>query len=166
MPDDAFHKSALAEFARAKAPEFIARFHRPKGRCFYPKIICETRSKKLALVALLLAATCIQLGCRQQREPAGIVTVLIESSPTNLDPRIGVDAQSERIDSLIFDSLVRKDEHFNPTPWLALRWENSDALTYIFHLRDGVHFHDGRVLTSADVKYTLDTILQGRVISV
>ncbi|HYK36461.1 ABC transporter substrate-binding protein [Alloacidobacterium sp.] len=166
MPDDAFHKSALAEFARAKAPEFIARFHRPKGRCFYPKIICETRSKKLALVALLLAATCIQLGCRQQWEPAGIVTVLIESSPTNLDPRIGVDAQSERIDSLIFDSLVRKDEHFNPTPWLATSWETPDPLTWVFHLRNDVHFHDGRLLTSADVKYTLDSILQGKIVSV
>ena len=122
-------------------------------------------SKKLML-AILIGAACFQLGCRQPQEPASTVTVLIENSPTNLDPRIGVDAQSERIDSLIFDSLVRKDEHFNLQPWLALRWENSDALTYIFHLRDGVHFHDGRVLTSADVKYTLDTILQGRVISV
>ncbi len=41
------------------------------------------------------------------------LVMIIESSPTNLDPRVGVDAQSERIDELLFDSLVRRDEHFN-----------------------------------------------------
>src|SRR5215813_1771702 len=80
--------------------------------------------KTLALSIFLIALACLHLGCRQQREPAGTVTMLIESSPTNLDPRIGVDAQSERIDSLIFDSLVRKDAHFDLQPWLAVRWEN------------------------------------------
>jgi len=89
--------------------------------------------------------------------------MIIESSPTNLDPRIGVDAYSERIDELLFDSLVRRDEHFNLTPWLADRWEIPDPLTYIFHLHQGVRFHDGRLLTSRDVKYTLDTIATGKV---
>jgi peptide/nickel transport system substrate-binding protein len=123
-------------------------------------------SKKFALVVSLIAVACLQVGCNRQRVPANTVTVLIENSPTNLDPRIGIDAQSERIDSLVFDSLVRKDEHFELQPWLAKSWETPDVLTYVFHLRNDVHFHDGRPLTSADVKYTLDTILQGKVISV
>lgn len=122
--------------------------------------------KSMTTVALILACALFLVGCRHQQQPANTVTVLIESSPTNLDPRIGIDAQSERIDSLIFDSLVRKDDHFNLKPWLAVAWENPNALTYIFHLRNDVHFHDGRPLKSADVKYTLDTILQGKVISV
>jgi peptide/nickel transport system substrate-binding protein len=122
---------------------------------------------KSGVSALLLFGIClVTSACNHQHTDANTVTMLIESSPTNLDPRIGIDAQSERIDSLIFDSLVRKDEHFNPQPWLAVRWENPDALTWIFHLRRDVHFHDGRLLTSADVKYTLDSILQGKVISV
>jgi peptide/nickel transport system substrate-binding protein len=87
--------------------------------------------------------------------------MLIESSPTNLDPRIGTDAQSEHIDSLIFDSLVRRDEHFNIAPALAARWETPDPLTYVFHLRGGVRFHDGRPLTSRDVKFTLETMGAG-----
>ena len=61
--------------------------------------------------------------------------MIIESSPTNLDPRVGIDAQSERIDELIFDSLVRRDEHFELKPWLAESWEIPDPQTYIFHLR-------------------------------
>lgn len=89
--------------------------------------------------------------------------MIIESSPANLDPRVGIDAQSERIDKLLFDSLVHRDEHFNLQPWLAERWEIPDPRTYIFHLRPGVHFHDGRPLTSRDVKWTLDSIMSGKI---
>jgi len=91
--------------------------------------------------------------------------MIIESSPANLDPRIGTDGQSERIDSIIFDSLVRKDEHFNVQPWLAERWEIPGPLTYIFHLRHGVRFHDGRSLTAKDVKWTLDSVRDGTIIT-
>jgi len=42
---------------------------------------------------------------------------------------------------------------------LAETWELPDPLTYVFHLRSGVHFHDGRPVTSADVKATFDHIL-------
>src|SRR5262249_42287054 len=50
-------------------------------------------------------------------------------------------------------------------PWVATRWEIPDLRTYIFHLRTGIQFHDGRPLTSRDVKWTLDTIRDGSVIS-
>jgi peptide/nickel transport system substrate-binding protein len=91
--------------------------------------------------------------------------MLIESSPTSLDPRIGVDAQSEHIGSLIFDSLVHKNAHFNLDPWLATSWETPDPLTYRFHLRTDVHFHNGKPLTATDVKYTLDSMRNGTVIT-
>jgi peptide/nickel transport system substrate-binding protein len=91
--------------------------------------------------------------------------MLIENSPTSLDPRIGVDAQSEKIDNLIFDSLVRKNEHFNLEPWLATSWDTPDPVTYRFHLRTDVHFQNGQPLTSADVKYTLDSMRNGTVIT-
>ncbi len=89
--------------------------------------------------------------------------MLIESSPTNLDPRVGIDGQSERIDELLFDALLTRDEHFNVQPGLAESWEIPDPLTYVFHLHSGVKFHDGRPLTSRDVKWTLDSLLQGKI---
>jgi peptide/nickel transport system substrate-binding protein len=113
-----------------------------------------------ATAALLLVL--LWTGC--SRKPAGDTAVMIiESSPTNLDPRVGTDAFSERIDKLLFDSLVRRDDHFNVQPWLAERWEVPDPLTYVFHLRHDVKFHDGRPLTSADVKYTLDSMMSGKI---
>ncbi|HEY1499079.1 MAG TPA: ABC transporter substrate-binding protein [Acidobacteriaceae bacterium] len=104
-------------------------------------------------------------GCAKNQDPQ-TVTMLIESSPANLDPRIGTDAQAEHIDSLLFDALVRRDEHFGLQPALAARWETPDPLTWIFHLRTDARFHDGRPLTSRDVKFTIDSILNGTVISV
>src|SRR5437588_3591681 len=108
--------------------------------------------KKLCLI--LVSFLCfIFLSCSHSAAPDTIV-LIIEFSPSNLDPRIGVDAQSERIDELIFDSLVRKDEHFNLQPAVAERWDTPDPQTYVFHLRHGIHFHDGRPLTARDVKWT------------
>ena len=87
---------------------------------------------------------------------------MIESSPNSLDPRVGTDAQSEKIDGLIFDALVKKDEHFEMTPWLAKSWEQQpDGLAWVFRLRDGVRFQDGRPLEAADVAYTIESLIDG-----
>lgn len=88
---------------------------------------------------------------------------VIESSPMSLDPRIGTDAQSEHLHGLLFDSLVAHDDQMNTIPDLAEKWENPDPLTYVFHLRSDVKFHNGRPCTSADVKFTFDSILSGQV---
>ena len=105
------------------------------------------------------------LGCSSPTNipQPGSVSFLIEATPTNLDPRIGTDAYSAHLDGLIFSSLVAHDAHMNIVPDVAERWETPNALTYLFHLRPGVKFHDGRTLTSADVKFTFDSILTGAV---
>jgi peptide/nickel transport system substrate-binding protein len=114
---------------------------------------------------LALAVILSLTGCGATPPSPQTVTMVIESSPTSLDPRIGVDSQSEHISSLIFDSLVHKNAHFNLDPWLATSWETPDPLTYRFHLRTDVHFHDGKPLTATDVKYTLDSMRNGTVIT-
>jgi peptide/nickel transport system substrate-binding protein len=110
---------------------------------------------------LLLAVACLP-SCAKKPAPDTLV-MIIESSPTNLDPRVGIDAQSERIDDLIFDDLLSRDEHLNVQPGLAERWDIPDPLTYVFYLHRGVKFHDGRPLTSRDVKWSFDSLLQGKV---
>jgi peptide/nickel transport system substrate-binding protein len=110
------------------------------------------------LTIVTIGSAAVLLGCGQKPVNPNSVTVAIESSPTNLDPRIGIDAQSERIDELMFDSLVKKDAHFNLQPDLAASWDTPDPLTYIFHLRTGVRFHNGQLFTARDVKWTLDSM--------
>jgi len=109
-----------------------------------------------------LAALSLFLSCSANPDPSTLV-MLIESSPTNLDPRVGIDAPSERIDSLIFDDLLSRGDDLNVAPGLAERWEIPDPLTYVFHLHRGAKFHDGRLLTARDVKWTFDSLLQGKI---
>jgi peptide/nickel transport system substrate-binding protein len=114
------------------------------------------------LAALGALSFAFLLSCSNKPDPDTLVMV-IESSPTNLDPRVGQDAYSQRIDSLIFDDLLSRGNNLDVAPGLAERWEVPDPLTYIFHLHHGVRFHDGRLLTSRDVKWTFDSLLQGKI---
>lgn len=111
-----------------------------------------------AVVILALVFT----SCARKPAP-GTLVMIIESSPTNLDPRIGLDAQSERIDGLLFDNLLSRDEHLSVKAGLAERWEIPDPNTYVFHLRKGLRFSDGSPLTARDVKWSYDSLLQGKV---
>jgi peptide/nickel transport system substrate-binding protein len=131
------------------------------GDFSFISLTCSISFPSLLLLVVLALSACTRA---VSTEP-GVVNFLIESMPTNLDPRIGTDGQSERIDSLIFSSLVELDPQRNPHGDLAEKWEMPDPLTYVFYLRPGVKFHDGRALTSADVKYTFDSILNRSVTS-
>ena len=91
--------------------------------------------------------------------------MLIESSPNDLDLRIGTDAQSEHIGALLFDSLVHKDQNFNLQPWLAESWQQNDPVTWTFHIRHGVRFHNGQPLTATDVVWTLDSMRNGTLLT-
>src|SRR5579884_1703683 len=97
------------------------------------------------VIASIVVAVLPFLSCARKPAPNTLV-MIIESSPTNLDPRVGLDAQSERIDALLFDNLLSRDDHLSVAPGLAERWEIPDPKTYIFHLHPGVTFSDGRPL--------------------
>lgn len=61
---------------------------------------------------------------------------------------------------LSFDYKSGEDfrEEVKVVPYLAERWERSDETTYIFHLRKGVKWHDGKSLTADDVVFSLNYI--------
>ena len=118
--------------------------------------------RSYGMTAILCASLFLFLSCTNKPD-ANTLVMIIESSPTNLDPRVGIDAFSERIDGLIFDDLLSRGDDLNIAPGLAERWDIPDPLTYIFRLHRGAKFHDGRPLTSRDVKWTFDTLLQGKI---
>src|SRR5579862_5120793 len=117
---------------------------------------------RLVLAAGAISLVFSLLSC-SNKPATNTLVMVIESSPANLDPRVGVDAQSERIDDLIFDDLLSRGDNLDVAPGLAERWEIPDPLTYVFHLHQGAKFHDGRPLTSRDVKWTFDSLLQGKI---
>ncbi len=125
----------------------------------------KTRAGTYWRTFLLWAAIAIAIlaGCSGYSQPAprGTLNFLIESAPLHLDPRFSSDAQAQALDGLIFSSLVAHDDRMNIIPDLAQSWETPNPVTFVFHLRPGVKFQDGRPLTSADVKYTFESVLNG-----
>lgn len=122
------------------------------------------KSMPRCTAAIFLAMLTLLAGCRPAPQPHTL-TFLIESSPNNLDVRQGTDSQSERIGELIYDSLVRKDASFNLKPWLASSWDRPDPLTWVFHIRSGIHFHDGHPLTAEDVAWSIRSMTNGTIIT-
>src|ERR1700677_893727 len=106
-----------------------------------------------------LSTLLVLIGCRSAPRDPHTLVFLIESSPANLDPRLSTDAQSQRIDALLFDGLVARNASFQFSPALAERWEQPDPHTLVFHLRSGVRFHDGRPLSAHDVIWTIASMM-------
>ena len=116
---------------------------------------------KLILLVLLVSVLLVPPACRRRSDT---FVIALGDNVRTIDP-IGspsVDAASERVRTLIFNSLVKKNEKFDYTGELAIDpiQRSDDGLTYTFTLRDGVKFHNGKTMTSEDVKYTLDLLFK------
>ncbi len=122
------------------------------------------RSARCASIALGLGVL-VASGCHSRATDSHTLQFIIESSPNNLDLRQGTDAQSERVGATIYDALVVKDDHFNLQPWLAASWERPDPLTWVFHLRDGVRFHDGKLMGAEDVAWSIRSMIDGSLVT-
>lgn len=92
----------------------------------------------------------------QSTGPTGEVTWSLESNVPNVIPFGAIATANWRGKEFMYDSLVAWDSDLNVIPALAESWETPDDSTYVFHLRSGVTFHDGRAMTAADVVYSLN----------
>jgi peptide/nickel transport system substrate-binding protein len=114
-------------------------------------------------LAVLMAGIVLLACTRGGTTSPDVLTVAIDVGPGSLDPRLGSDESSRRIQQLIYNGLISFDQQGDPRGDLAESWEHPDPLTYLFHLRPGVRFQNGRLLTSEDVRYTVESILRSEV---
>lgn len=85
---------------------------------------------------------------------------LVTEAPSSLDPIQSQSVYEGLPVNQLFDGLVELDPSLHVIPALADTWTISpDGLTYRFHLRDGVVFHDGSELSAGDVVYTFKRLL-------
>jgi peptide/nickel transport system substrate-binding protein len=104
------------------------------------------------------AAFVLLAGCASSDGPAA-VRVGVDVDASSLDPRLMRDTTSYRVVDLLYDGLVRLDRFLRPLPALANSWESPEPTRWVFHLREGVRFHDGTELSSEDVVHTFETLL-------
>jgi peptide/nickel transport system substrate-binding protein len=117
--------------------------------------------RKLLLLLIVISFFATASTCRRRTSDA--VTVALPEKFTTFDTltTTGTDAMAERLRTLMFNTLVKKDANFDYVGELAKDIKTSeDGKTITFTLQDGVKFQNGNPLTSADVKYTVDELFK------
>ena len=116
--------------------------------------------KLFVLFALLAAITLMApaVFAADQIKQGGTMIVTYKDDVVTLDPAIGYDWQNWSIIKSIFSGLMDYEPGTtNLTPNLAESYEISpDGITYVFKLRQGVKFHNGRPLVAGDIKYSIE----------
>jgi ABC-type transport system substrate-binding protein len=112
------------------------------------------------MMALALPAMAQDYTPDPNAKPGGSIVMTYKDDVATLDPAIGYDWQNWSMIRSLFDGLM---DYVPGTtdlrPGLAEKYEISDdGLSYTFHLRPGVKFHNGREMTADDVKYSLDRV--------
>nr|AGF93164.1 oligopeptide ABC transporter substrate-binding protein [uncultured organism] len=86
------------------------------------------------------------------------IVVIQGAGPTGLDPTVHREGPTYNITLNIFDSLLRRTADGDIVPALAESYERVTEKSWIFHLREGVEFHNGEELTAEAVKFTVNRI--------
>jgi peptide/nickel transport system substrate-binding protein len=122
--------------------------------------------KRFAIVLVTLAAVTLITGVSAFAAPAEkVITIGVDQEAVGLDPHIVTAFSSMRRLDLLYNRLVRLDDNLVVVPDLATSWDIPDNTTYVFHLRKGVKFHNGREMTADDVQYSLQRILDPKTAS-
>ena len=112
------------------------------------------------MLSLALPALAQEYVADPNAKPGGSIVMTYKDDVATLDPAIGYDWQNWSMIRSLFDGLM---DYVPGTtdlrPGLAESFEVApDGLSYTFHLRKGVKFHNGREMTADDVKYSLDRV--------
>lgn len=105
------------------------------------------------------AAPAVILAQATPEPQAGELVIGKGQEAVGFDPGVVTALSSLDLIKVVYERLVEFDDAGEPQPMLAESWEMPDDLTYVFTLRQGVTFHNGKPLTAEDVKYTFERIM-------
>ena len=111
--------------------------------------------KIIALTSTL--ATLLVLGAPARA--AGTLVYAAQADAVGLSPVLTNDQVSSVATRHMYENLVRRNpETLELEPWLATSWETPNDTSWVFHLREGVTFHDGTPFNAEAVKFTFERI--------
>jgi ABC-type transport system substrate-binding protein len=120
----------------------------------------------LAVISLAVLAGCSRQPVETAAPPVAaqpteqVLHLAQTAEPTTLDPALVQDGPTIEVLQQICNGLVQWTSANKLAPCLAERWETSaDGRTYTFHLRSGVKFHNGRMLSADDFVYSIQRAL-------
>ncbi|MCF8075966.1 MAG: ABC transporter substrate-binding protein [Desulfotignum sp.] len=91
----------------------------------------------------------------------GIYRIPMPSNPATLDPARVKDQYGAAVVRQVFDGLVRFDSYLTILPALARTWQvEADGRVYRFTLRENARFHNGDLVTAADVVFSISRLLR------
>ncbi|MCI6603238.1 MAG: ABC transporter substrate-binding protein [Clostridiales bacterium] len=108
------------------------------------------------LLALFVCLSLLLAASPVQAEEHDTLTVATAYDAITLDPVANNDSPSSHAMHQIYQGLIDLDKDSNPIPVLAESWELPDDVTYVFHLRKGVKFHNGEEMKAEDVAYSFE----------
>jgi len=106
----------------------------------------------------IAAASAMTLAFGVAAQAETTVRVAYDADPVSLDPHEQLSGGTLQLSHMVFDPLVRWTQDLQFEGRLAESWEQIDATTTRFHLREGVKFHSGNMMTAADVDWTFDRL--------
>jgi ABC-type transport system substrate-binding protein len=95
----------------------------------------------------------------KQPKKGGILRAGVNQDALSLDPHKHKNIVETYFKSMVYSSLLKFKENFEPELDLAERYQEVDSITYVFYLRKGVKFHNGDELTAEDVKASHERLL-------
>ena len=109
--------------------------------------------RRLGVFLVLALAAAAYGSCRRTPLP---LRVAIHSGPQSFDPHLQNEVLTSAVLANLYDALMEFDKESRIRPALASEWRNPDERTWVFRLRQGVRFHDGRSMTADDVVFSLN----------
>ena len=106
-----------------------------------------------------LAAAAVAIAAWAPSVDAASLRIASAFDPQTMDPHSLVLLYHTRIAFSIYEGLVGHDEHYRLAPALATDWQQLDPLTWRFHLRPGVRFHDGAAFGADDAVFSIERAL-------
>jgi peptide/nickel transport system substrate-binding protein len=118
---------------------------------------CSTGFMVATVACLLLLLPVVWA---QQPKPGGTLRVAYEADVSGLDPHLSPGIQAWHVVGNLFNSLLTIDAELNYVPDLAESWDIlEDGKVYVFHLRQGVKFHDGSDFDAEVVRWNYQRIM-------
>ncbi len=77
-----------------------------------------------------------------------------QGDASSMDPHAQNENVTNQLSAMVYENLLQRDKQMKLVPWLATSYENPEPTRWIFHLRQGVKFHDGTPFTADDVVFT------------